>query len=123
MFRKCIYATFLLVLVLSAVVYAGPYNEAPMLSELVAAGKLPPVEDRLPLEPLVVEPVESIGKYGGTAHAVHMRPESLEDGINLNPYEPMLRIAGDYRTFVSNLATGYEYRNDGKLALVSAQGS
>ena len=118
MFRKCIYATFLLVLVLSAVVYAGPYNEAPMLSELVAAGKLPPVEDRLPLEPLVVEPVESIGKYGGTAHAVHMNPESLEDGINLNPYEPMLRIAGDYRTFVPNLATGYEYRNDGKTLLL-----
>jgi peptide/nickel transport system substrate-binding protein len=44
------------------------YNEAPMLQDQVAAGALPPVEERLPVEPLVVVPVESIGKYGGTWH-------------------------------------------------------
>ncbi|MGQ9629389.1 MAG: hypothetical protein ACUVXI_03615 [bacterium] len=32
------------------------YNEAPMLKELVKAGKLPPVEERLPKEPFVVGP-------------------------------------------------------------------
>ena len=42
------------------------YKEAPMLAELVKAGKLPPVEQRLPKDPLVVKPVEKIGKYGGT---------------------------------------------------------
>jgi peptide/nickel transport system substrate-binding protein len=42
------------------------YNEAPMLAELVAKGELPPVKERLPKEPLVVPPVESMGKYGGT---------------------------------------------------------
>ena len=36
-----------------------------MLASLVAAGKLPPVEERLPVEPPVVEPVERIGQYGG----------------------------------------------------------
>src|SRR5688572_18982301 len=40
--------------------------EAPMLAEMVAAGELPPLEERLPAEPLVVEPIESIGEYGGT---------------------------------------------------------
>jgi len=40
-------------------------KEAPMLASLVAAGKLPPVEERLPVEPPVVEPVERIGQYGG----------------------------------------------------------
>ena len=30
------------------------YKEAPMLAEMVKAGKLPPVEQRLPEEPLVV---------------------------------------------------------------------
>ena len=45
----------------------GPYKEAPMLAELVASGDLPPVEERLPVNPLVVEFVEgdTIGVYGG----------------------------------------------------------
>jgi len=45
---------------------ASRYSEAPMLADLVAAGELPPVDERLPENPDVVAPVESIGKYGGT---------------------------------------------------------
>jgi len=45
---------------------APKYKEAPMLADLVKAGKLPPVEQRLPQEPRVIQPVEKIGKYGGT---------------------------------------------------------
>ena len=41
------------------------FREAPMLARLVAQGKLPPVEDRLPENPLVLHPIESIGRYGG----------------------------------------------------------
>jgi peptide/nickel transport system substrate-binding protein len=41
------------------------YSEAPMLAELVKAGKLPPVEERLPEEPWVIKPEEEIGQYGG----------------------------------------------------------
>ena len=37
-----------------------------MLAELVKAGKLPPVEQRVPQEPLVLKPLHEIGKYGGT---------------------------------------------------------
>jgi peptide/nickel transport system substrate-binding protein len=40
-------------------------KEAPMLEEMVEAGELPPLEDRLPLDPLVVEPFREPGKYGG----------------------------------------------------------
>jgi len=36
-----------------------------MLAELVKAGKLPPVSERLPSEPLVIQPLRSVGKYGG----------------------------------------------------------
>jgi len=42
------------------------YSEAPMLADLVAQGKLPSVDERLPENPDVFAPVESIGKYGGT---------------------------------------------------------
>jgi peptide/nickel transport system substrate-binding protein len=39
------------------------YQESPMLAEHVKKGVLPPVEERLPENPLVVEPAESIGVY------------------------------------------------------------
>ncbi len=41
-------------------------QEAPMLKELVAAGSLPPLEERLPANPLVVAPLNEVGEYGGT---------------------------------------------------------
>ena len=40
---------------------AARYNEAPMLRKLVEEGKLPPVEERLPEEPMVVNPYARIG--------------------------------------------------------------
>lgn len=42
------------------------YSEAPMLAELVQAGQLPNVDERLPVNPMVMPVVESIGNYGGT---------------------------------------------------------
>ncbi|MEP3299339.1 MAG: ABC transporter substrate-binding protein [Pseudoruegeria sp.] len=45
---------------------AQDYSEAPMLAEQVAAGILPSVDERLPLEPRVVTPYNEIGTYGGT---------------------------------------------------------
>jgi peptide/nickel transport system substrate-binding protein len=42
------------------------YTAAPPLAERVAAGDLPPVEERLPENPLVVEPADRPGQYGGT---------------------------------------------------------
>ena len=42
------------------------YNEAPELARQVMAGRLPAVDDRLPFNPVIIQPVESIGNYGGT---------------------------------------------------------
>ena len=42
------------------------FQEAPLLAARVAAGELPPVEERLPENPLVLQPTDGIGKYGGT---------------------------------------------------------
>ena len=39
------------------------FSESPMLSTKVAAGELPPVEERLPEDFLVVRPYEEIGEY------------------------------------------------------------
>jgi len=44
----------------------GKFNEAPMLADLVKAGKLPALDERLPATPGVIDGAESVGKYGGT---------------------------------------------------------
>jgi len=41
------------------------YNEAPTLAEQVKAGKLPSVDKRLPKNPIVVQPWNEVGQYGG----------------------------------------------------------
>jgi peptide/nickel transport system substrate-binding protein len=43
-------------------------QEAPQLADLVKAGKLPPLDQRLPKVPLTLSPVNTIGKYGGRIH-------------------------------------------------------
>lgn len=69
---------------------AAKYNEAPMLKELVEKGELPPVEQRLPEEPLVVEPVESIGQYGGTWHRAFLGVKDFH-ALGRLIYEAVLR--------------------------------
>ena len=62
-------ASLVLVVLLLAVPFcavAQTYNESPLLAARVAAGELPPVDQRLPENPLVVEPFHEIGEYGGT---------------------------------------------------------
>jgi peptide/nickel transport system substrate-binding protein len=43
----------------------GMYHEAPMLADLVAAGSLPPVDQRIPVNPRVITPYNEVGEYGG----------------------------------------------------------
>jgi peptide/nickel transport system substrate-binding protein len=42
-----------------------PANEAPALSRMVQAGQIPPLDERLPSNPFVIEGLDGIGKYGG----------------------------------------------------------
>jgi ABC-type transport system substrate-binding protein/ABC-type dipeptide/oligopeptide/nickel transport system permease component len=43
-----------------------PSGESPVLADLVREGKLPPVAERTGPEPVVMEGVDGIGRYGGT---------------------------------------------------------
>ena len=64
------------------------FNEAPMLRTKVAQGELPPVEERLPENPLVVVPWEEIGKYGGTLRFFGDRPNSSNYLRHINSVHP-----------------------------------
>ena len=99
----------------AAATMAGAYNEAPMLAARVAAGELPPVEDRLPPEPVVITPLEEVGKYGGTLTiALSSAWAWFGDGQSAIGPETLLRISPDYTGVVPNLIRSREWEPDGK---------
>lgn len=46
------------------------FQESPLLAARVAAGDLPPIEDRIPADPFVRQVEEEIGEYSGTMRVV-----------------------------------------------------
>lgn len=107
----------LLALLAGFVLVAGgawaQYNEAPMLQEMVASGDLPPVGERLPEDPLVVEPVDSVGQYGGTWRRAFKGIKDFHAFGRLN-YEPMLRWPRDPKDPVQpGLAREWTWSDDG----------
>lgn len=54
-----------------------PKSESPMLAELVEEGKLPPVAQRVGPEPVVMEGVEGVGRYGGSWYRVSPSGEDV----------------------------------------------
>ncbi|MEM7134292.1 MAG: ABC transporter substrate-binding protein [Chloroflexota bacterium] len=88
----------------------GP--EAPVFAEMVAAGELPPLEERLPIEPMVVEAVDEIGSYGGTWRA-GLRGGSDRAWIYRTiGYEQMTRWTRDWTGVRPNVAKGWEVNDD-----------
>lgn len=92
----------------------GDYHEAPMLAALVAAGKLPPVAERLPVaeDIVVINPVDGIGEYGGMWHDV-----SWWQGygnILMILYDPPVRWKADYSGYEPGLLKSWDMSTDGK---------
>ncbi len=121
MLKRCITLLVALGMILSvtpALAQERPtkFNEAPALAEMVAAGTLPPVEERLPKpeDILVVEPVESIGQYGGTWHRA-MTGEADFHAFGRQVYEPILRWPRDTKDPIQpGIAKAWEFSEDGR---------
>ncbi|HLV12186.1 MAG TPA: ABC transporter substrate-binding protein [Trueperaceae bacterium] len=90
---------------------AQPYQEAPMLAELVAAGELPPVEERLPEEPLVIEPFEGIGTYGGVIRRGFTGPGD-HNNYTRWAYDSLLRFSVDGSEIVPHIIRAWEPSED-----------
>ncbi|MFO1061957.1 MAG: ABC transporter substrate-binding protein [Dongiaceae bacterium] len=75
---------------------AAEYHQAPMLEELVKAGKLPPVEQRLPEHPRVIQPVERVGEYGGTWRSGMVGGSDRNWLFRIAGYEPLLAWDRDW---------------------------
>jgi peptide/nickel transport system substrate-binding protein len=75
--------------------FAQAGKEAPDLAKLVADGKLPKLSDRVPANPLVVKPLDTVGRYGGTLRR-GLRGSADHNGI--------LRMVGNQGLVRWNLA-------------------
>ncbi|MEX2534518.1 MAG: ABC transporter substrate-binding protein [Trueperaceae bacterium] len=69
----------LLLLLWAGTAFGQQYQEAPSLAELVEAGELPPVEERLPAEPAELFLLGEPGEYGGTAFVYAVAPDPWND--------------------------------------------
>ncbi len=81
---------------------SGKYKEAPMLAEQVKAGKLPPVDQRLPENPAVVEAAE-IGQYGGVWRRGFLGPSDF-NGVARVIYDALVIFAPDGGSVVMKYA-------------------
>jgi len=89
------------------------YGEAPQLAEMVSAGELPPVEERLPENPLVVLPVKDVGEYGGTWYRGWRGINDFHCYGRI-VYDPILRWPRDPKDPVQpGLAEAWEWNDDG----------
>ncbi len=88
------------------------YSQAPMLNAAVLDGALPPVDERVPQDPLVVQPVSEVGTYGGT-----WRRLDNNDNLGLTRQvifvEPFLKWHRDANGMRPNLAESWEYNAEG----------
>ncbi len=90
----------------------APLKEAQALADAVAAGDLPALADRLPLNPMVVQPFERVGQYGGEMRAALMGGGALNMMHRYQGYEPLVRYTPDFTGVIPNVAESFEANED-----------
>ncbi|HRR55615.1 MAG TPA: ABC transporter substrate-binding protein [Acidobacteriota bacterium] len=86
-----------------------PYEEAPELARAVEKGELLPVKERLPRVPMILQPEEQIGRYGGSLRvAIRNLWEDNALVYRVIGYENLVRWDPQWNRVIPNLAASYE---------------
>jgi peptide/nickel transport system substrate-binding protein len=101
-------------LILDPAKWPTKFSEAPMLAELVKQGKLPPVDQRVPKEPLVIKPVHEIGRYGGTWRRGFTGPGDAENGNRIVSADKLLFWEYTGTKVMPSVARQWLLSDDGK---------
>jgi len=80
--------------------------------EILGNSSLPPVEERLPEEPLVVAPYDAIGAYGGVITGLSKGTESGTSDLLSVRHVNFVRYADDLQTVVPNVAKAWSWNDD-----------
>jgi len=73
---------------------------------------LPALADRIPAEPLVVVPYDSVGKYGGTLDVLSNATEAGTSDFLSVRHVNLVRFSDDLQTIVPNVAKSWEWNSD-----------
>ena len=96
----------------------GSFNEAPSLKALVDSGELPSIDKRLPDEPLVDQPFDEVGKYGGTLRLGMVSGSTFYPAtVYFTDY--MLGLDREGKKIVPNIAKSFEFSPDKKSLTLS----
>ncbi|TVR74967.1 MAG: ABC transporter substrate-binding protein [Sphaerobacteraceae bacterium] len=91
------------------------FNESPELAEMVEAGELPPVEERIGSQPMVVRPVHEIGEYGGTWRRAFTGPGDHENGNRIMSSDKPLFWDYTGSEVKPSLAREWEVSDEGRV--------
>jgi len=87
------------------------FKESPLLTEMVDRGDIPPVAERLPVEPKVIQVVDRIGVYGGTFRHFNVGGPGWEL-FGLTEASRMFRGDGNFVDIKPSIARDYELSED-----------
>jgi peptide/nickel transport system substrate-binding protein len=96
---------------LAALGPAYAFEGAPMFEEAVKSGALPPVDERLPSEPLTQDVTDAIGIYGGTLRRGFLGPSDHNNYTRI-VYDALVRHAPDGGQVIPHIAKGWESNDD-----------
>jgi peptide/nickel transport system substrate-binding protein len=92
------------------------FSENPNISSINASIQgnkaLPALADRLPSEPLVVRPYDTIGEYGGTIRFLSNATEAGTSDMLSTRHVNLVRFSDDLSTIVPNVAKSFEWNDD-----------
>ena len=88
------------------------FDEAPELAELVANGALPPVEERISKEPMVMVPLNEVGTYGGRIRTAATSPVTGSAETWTMRTQPLFIVGADLQSVVPNVAKGWKFNDD-----------
>lgn len=96
------------------------FSEAPSLTEQVQAGKLPPLQDRLPKDVAVVRTREgAASRYGGELHLVGvMEGPGVFTQFTEDMVQGLMTPDASYERYYPNIAKGWTLSDDGKTLTV-----
>ena len=89
----------------------GMTREAPEFAAMVADGVLPPLEERIPVEPYVQQVYGNIGRYGGTINRAWTGPDD-KLGVGKMTHDWLVRLDDTATTVEPNVAESWEISDD-----------
>ncbi len=87
-------------------------NIAAFNSRIRGNPELPALADRLPAEPLIVAPYDTIGTYGGTFNALSNATEAGTSDFMSVRHVNLVRYSDDLTTIVPNVAKSWSWNDD-----------